>query len=442
MRLIRPTLARQVIFGYLILALFSLSAVGYALHSLRTQVQRSDHLIHSDIRGQDLLRQMRTSLLAEERLTRQYQILKQPGLLSPLAERLAEMSSQLQALAVLDRPQKRTELQPAISAYLTAAGLFLRTTHDESKENTKKTFRVELNRQRNIALHQINQSLTKSAEKIDATLHLLGEESRSAYKITLVVVICGLLLATLVAISLRLYIHASLKKLARMIHDVGTGSFDLEIADHSEDEFGHLAREFQVMATKLRELEQLQLDANPLTRLPGNLAIARDIELRIEAGAVFAHAFADLDNFKVYNDRYGYQRGSDVISLTGTIIREVVEEVGDPDDSVGHIGGDDYVFLTQPEKAEEMAQEIITRFDRAVPGCYSEADREAGFFYACDRFGEERRFPLLSISIAIVCSDNFAHPSATLIGRECARMKEHLKTQPGSLFLMDRRRGQ
>jgi len=441
MRLIRPTLTRQIVFGYLILALFSLSAVAYALNSLRDQVNRADNLVQIDIRAQNLLRSLRSSLLGEERLTRQYQVLGQPDLLPPLAERLAEFRARRDALAALEDEQFDPQLATAGRDYLAAGEEFLQAGRNSGQKMTAK-LRDRLAETRRLTLLQLNRNLAAGAIRVDQTLQLLGRESRSAYKITLVLVICGMLLAAIVAVSLRLYINASLQKLARMIRDVASGSFDIKVDDKGHDEFSLLAREFQSMATKLRELEQLQLDANPLTRLPGNLAIAREIEQRIKRGGTFAHAFADLDNFKVYNDRYGYQRGSDVINLTGTIIREVVEQYGDPGDTVGHIGGDDYIFLTRPELAEQMAAEIIARFDRVVPDCYSAADREAGFFYARDRFGEERRFPLLSISIAIVCSDNFEHPTAALIGRECARMKEHLKNQPGSIFLIDRRRGQ
>ena len=108
---------------------------------------------------------------------------------------------------------------------------------------------------------------------------------------------------------------------------------------------------------------------------------------------------------------------------------------------VGHIGGDDYVMLLEPSCAEAVAQRVIARFDREAPGFYSEADRQAGFVLGKDRFGIERRFPIMSISIAVTFSDNFSVPTAAALSREAARMKEHLKNQPGSNYLMDRRRG-
>jgi diguanylate cyclase (GGDEF)-like protein len=442
MRLTRPTLTRRIVFGYLVLALFSLSAVGYALYSLRAQVERSDRLVQVDIRTQNLLGQLRSGLLGEERLTRQYLILQQPDLLLPLEERLAEFQTTCHTLASLNPPQNPDPFLTATKSYVAAIENFLVLNHGEPNTTGIKEAAENLAAYRTNLLDHIDRALAITARQVDRTLQSLGTESLHAYQITLILVVCGLLLATAVGVSLLLHIQRSLQKFAHHIRDIGAGSFDIEIDPQGGDEFSLLAEEFQAMGLKLRELGVYQLDANPLTRLPGNLAINREIELRISQGEVFAHGFADLDHFKAYNDRYGYQRGSDVISLTGNIIRNVVTEFGDETDVVGHIGGDDYIYLTHPDKAEALAQEIISRFDQAIPDCYSEADRIAGSFLAHDRFGVERSFPLLSLSIAIVCSDNFARPTGALIGKECARMKDHLKNKPGSNHLMDRRKGQ
>jgi diguanylate cyclase (GGDEF)-like protein len=200
-----------------------------------------------------------------------------------------------------------------------------------------------------------------------------------------------------------------------------------------------LAREFADMGQKLRDLQNLHLDANPLTRLPGNLTIERELNGRIAEGRPFAHIYIDLDYFKAYNDRYGYHSGSNIIARVGVLIQEVVKVLGNEGDLIGHIGGDDYVILSTPEKAQAIAADLLQRFDAIVPEFYTEEDRQAGFFMEKDRYGVERRFPLLSMSIAIVCTDNLRNPTAEAIGRECAKMKEHLKKLPGSNFLLDRR---
>ena len=194
------------------------------------------------------------------------------------------------------------------------------------------------------------------------------------------------------------------------------------------------------MARKLMELEKLSLDANPLTRLPGNLAIDRELEQRIKQKRPFAHLYIDLDNFKAYSDHYGYKVGSDAINMVGKLLREVVEGHDSKDDLVGHIGGDDYVVLTNPDRAEELAKAIISNFDSHVPELYQDDDLRAGFVVGTDRHGIKRSFPLLTISIAITLSENMEHPFLLSISQNSARMKEHLKKLKNSNYLIDRRK--
>jgi GGDEF domain-containing protein len=186
-------------------------------------------------------------------------------------------------------------------------------------------------------------------------------------------------------------------------------------------------------------MEQRSLDASPLTHLPGNLTVEKELQRRIDHKLPFANVYIDLDNFKPFNDRYGYQAGNTAISTLGQIIQKATAEMGNDDDLVGHIGGDDYVILSTPECADRIAEKIITEFDAVVPGFYSEKDRRAGFFTSADRFGVARKFPLLTLSIASVSSGNLKNPSPLAIGRDCAKMKKHLKTLQGSNYMADRR---
>jgi GGDEF domain-containing protein len=235
-------------------------------------------------------------------------------------------------------------------------------------------------------------------------------------------------------------IHRSLGALTRATKQVAAGSFDHPIDIRSRDEFGELAREFMLMGRKLGELEKMHLDANPLTHLPGNLAIDRELDRRIRQGHSFAHMYIDLDHFKAYGDRYGYHAGSAVLAEVAGLIKRIVNRRGDTNDLVGHVGGDDYIVLTVPDRVEEMARELIEEFDRKVPDFYSQEDRQAGYFVAKDRFGVEREFPLLSISIAIILSQNLEFSSQQAFSRECAKMKDYLKTLPGSNYLINRRK--
>ena len=148
------------------------------------------------------------------------------------------------------------------------------------------------------------------------------------------------------------------------------------------------------------------LEANPLTRLPGNVSIINELTRRIESKSLFAACYIDLDKFKAYNDKYGFEHGDEVIRETARILIRTVQKSGNPDDFIGHIGGDDFVIITTPVLADKVSQTIIDDFENTVTGFYNETDRKNGFITAHDRQGKEQRIPLLSISIGIVTNES------------------------------------
>ncbi|HEV2125020.1 MAG TPA: response regulator, partial [Chloroflexota bacterium] len=178
---------------------------------------------------------------------------------------------------------------------------------------------------------------------------------------------------------------------------------------------------------------------NPLTGLPGNLAIDHEIEERLRKGEQFAVAWIDLDNFKVYNDGYGFFAGDNVIERTGRLLLQVAAAVAHNTCFAGHIGGDDFVVVMPQEAMERVGHLIVEGFDRMVPEFYGPADLNRGYITATSRSGEEQMFPLMSISVAIVpCPPGrFAHPGE--ISQIASEVKHYLKGQPGSGWFVDRR---
>jgi PAS domain S-box-containing protein len=148
----------------------------------------------------------------------------------------------------------------------------------------------------------------------------------------------------------------------------------------------------------------LELGASPTTRLPGSAAIENEIDRRLSspASADFAFCYLDLDNLKAFNDYYGYAKADGVILQTGDIVREVVARVGGLGDFIGHIAGDDFVFITTAELADRVCSTVIETFDRLVPLYYNKVDRERGYIETNDRYGVLRKFPIMSVSIACV----------------------------------------
>ncbi len=182
------------------------------------------------------------------------------------------------------------------------------------------------------------------------------------------------------------------------------------------------------------------LNASPLTSLPGSPAIEQVIRDRLENHEPMAVLYFDLSDFKAYNDEYGWLKGDKVIKMLAEEIEQTVAAEGDGKSFIGHVGGDDFIAVTLPERAEPIAQEIIKRFDVEILEHYSEAAREKGYIEGKDRKGESVRFPIMSLGIAIVSSAyrELYHPSQ--IAAVAAEVKKYVKTLPGSHYAFDRRR--
>ncbi len=181
------------------------------------------------------------------------------------------------------------------------------------------------------------------------------------------------------------------------------------------------------------------IEVNPLTGLPGNIQIIKQIQKRLDAGDQFALAYADLDFFKPYNDRYGFSRGDEVLKMLGRLILNTVKDRQPHGGFVGHVGGDDIVFIMDCETVEETSDKIIGYFDRIIPTFYDIEDRTKGYIESKDREGQKKVYPLISISIGIVCNigKHFAHYGE--IAEVASEMKKFAKTVTGSCFKVDKR---
>lgn len=192
--------------------------------------------------------------------------------------------------------------------------------------------------------------------------------------------------------------------------------------------------------TKIR-LEMAR-GANPLTGLPGNIAIEQEMAKRARENKICTIIYLDLDYFKPYNDKYGFERGDRVILFTARLLDSVLKKYGTADDFLGHIGGDDFVIITAPEKAELLCKKIAKYIDRFVPGFYDPEDRLAGKIDGYDRSGQATLFPLISMSMAIVdCNGSDCLINQKKISEKAVQLKRYAKSLPGSVFVRDRRTG-
>ena len=187
----------------------------------------------------------------------------------------------------------------------------------------------------------------------------------------------------------------------------------------------------------LRRAREMR-DVNPLTELPGNVQVQEEVSKRVTAGRPFAVMYIDLDNFKAFNDYYGFLRGDEGIKLLGRVVSDAIAQQ-DHMGFVGHVGGDDFIAVVDPQVAEDAAKHIVEEWDREIAKLYDPDDVERGYIEILDRKKQMHRFPITSVSIGIATNTRrpiVTHWEASEIASE---MKSFAKRQPGSSYAVDRR---
>jgi diguanylate cyclase (GGDEF)-like protein len=184
-----------------------------------------------------------------------------------------------------------------------------------------------------------------------------------------------------------------------------------------------------------------ELDASPLTKLPGNTSIIHRIQDLIDRQEDFALAYIDLDHFKSFNDKYGFSRGDEVLLMTARVIVNSIRGFMGANTFVGHVGGDDFVFIVPPDKAESACRQVIDNFDSIVPHFYDQEDRARGAILSLDRRGSEQVFPIMAISIAVVFNRGGRLKHFGEASQIAMNLKKEAKKNPGSCYVMDKRSG-
>src|SRR5687767_5220120 len=194
------------------------------------------------------------------------------------------------------------------------------------------------------------------------------------------------------------------------------------------------ARELRARVSALLRLVRREADRNPTSGLPGGHAIDEELSARVARAETFAVIYIDLDNFKPFADHFGFAVADDVIRDTGDAIRHAVSAVGTPNDFVGHIGGDDFLVITSPERADDVAQECALRFRHVVARAVGDDAMRAGTFTAVDREGVLRTMPLACLSAAILTVRAQDWVSAKHLGARAADVKRRAKHHgPGTI---------
>lgn len=425
------SLVQKLIAGYVAMAFFTTAALIfsimglYSLHSIAREIARNDLVILNSTN------KLRESLLAQERYAGKYAILKSPEFIDLFSRRETEFLGILQKLRQNKQNQDIEPLFQLYQNYRTNTYRFFQGTTSDPlplKAAEQKVFN---------AIDIIYQN---RQNQLNAKLETADDKESSTIRWTIMLSFTGFSLAIVVAAFFIYNISSAIRRLKKATHRIAAGDFDYDPQIRPGDEIGDLAGDFMSMAAKLKVLEQISLDASPLTRLPGNIAIEGVLNRRLREGIPFAVCYADLDNLKAYNDHYGYIKASEVIRRAGEIIDKAVKSTAETNAFVGHIGGDDFVMVVDVENIAPACEAVIEKFDAEIRNHYTPEDLGRGSIDAVDRYGVPRVFPIMTISIAVTICRQGEYDSAVEIAKAATEIKDYVKGMPGSNYMINRRK--
>jgi len=421
---------------------FTLLVGIYAIFTLKNLNNITTKIVYNYATVNETLTRMNDSILAQDLHEKRHLLLRQGNAEDMFRERARDFGLYLTELArtgIYDRAmienlsashQKYNEM------FMKEVSLLREGKQREaealSSQETKKTFDTILISLKDMAL----KVRTQQNYNINQT-NILSEKS---LMITSVLSVVSLVFGILFAYLITNHLNTAIVRLKEATDSIKSGDFDNLPEIKGADELADLALSFKQMSGRLKELEAMNLDANPLTKLPGNLAIEKQLFTRLNETQSFSFCLIDLDNFKSFNDRYSYARGSELIQwLAGLLIR-IKEECGTEDDFLGHIGGDDFILICAPERVNLICSRIIEEFDKGIIEYYDPEDAKKGFIISIDRNDKPAMFGIMTISIAVVNTDRTLIREPKEVTQKVSELKQYAKTFAKSIYIMDRRR--
>ena len=439
----RSTIATKMTIAYMPLATIIILLSLYTLSSLDELGRLSRDIIKKNMTAIEAAESLTDCLLAQEAYGRRFLIMKSNEMKDLFWKRDAEFEASMSGIRNIftekDEAQAINRLQSSHREYTAIYSEIFGL--DENRLALAETERdTDIKKHLDAQLENIRKVTKATRESLAKKTSLAGTFSTKAFHITAFLSILGVCIGIGAAFLITRSVSRSINQLKLATAKFSERQFDFVPDVRDRDEFGMLARSFIAMAQRLARLEVMDLDANPLTRLPGGVAVDNILNERLAAKKQIAFCLVDIDNFKAFNDRYGYARGNEVIRKTGKIIEAAIAEHGTEESFLGHVGGDDFVIIVAPDRYVPVCETIIEEFDRQIVDLYDTADREKGYITAKTRQGETWEFPIMTVSIAVVTNNNRQDLSGVKISEIAAEIKEHAKTIPGSLYLADRRK--
>jgi GGDEF domain-containing protein/CHASE3 domain sensor protein len=439
----RMSITSKMLLGYMTLVALTVMIVVYALVNLQRINSLNRGIVKVDILVKETSDKMLDALLSQDMYEKRFLILKSRETASLFKKRGRQFKAWLVALQNLP-DESNLSLEEIERLHARYSDMFSREVKLIQDKNVEQANALSNNEMKKVLNTLIEDLRTLSSDAKDAQEMKMKQISAIGSKALLTtVILClfSIVTGAVAGLVVTRHISSSLHKLKVATAHIAEGNFDYDPNIKTDDEIGRLSESFLAMGKRLRKLEEMYLDASPLTRLPGGIAIENVLKKRLESKEPLAFCVLDLDNFKAFNDRYGYANGSEVIKDTAKIIENAVKSKGSADDFIGHVGGDDFVVITTPDRMREISVEITTVFDKRIPLFYELVDRERGYIQGKTRQGVEMQFPIMTISIAIVTNERRTLTNPLEASEIAAELKDYAKTIPGSVFVVDKRRG-
>jgi len=438
---LRLTIAEKLLLGFLSYGILTILIALISLSSLQRLNEINNRIINRDVPLVEMADKMIEALLAQELYGRRSVILKSSEMEALFWKRSEEFKKLLEQMGRLPDasglPLDRLTVLHEAYNDLFKSGL-------EKGEEFSSPPIQDHDRQVRQKLEELIQRVKEISR--DARVDQ-NEESRktlsigrSAFWITAGLSIGGLLVGIGIGLIITRNISRSINQLKLSTREISEGKFDHLPEVRNQDELGDLSQAIHKMAQRLKHLEEMSLDANPLTHLPGSIAIENALNQRLKEETSLAFCQLDLSHFKAFNDRYGYARGNEVIQATAKIVTEVVRDRGNKESFVGHIGGDDFVVITSAERYEKICLAIIDAFNRMVLDFYDLEDRQQGCIQGETRQGQKVSFPIMTLAIAVVTNQFYKLKSHIQIGEIAAELKTYAKSFSHSALVTNRRK--
>jgi len=310
----------------------------------------------------------------------------------------------------------------------------------------KKRFYVTTDQKTNslsiyIALRIPSQEKIPYVGKLSFPLGNIQQALIAVYQPVILTIIFVIIFNILLGYFLSKTIIGPIKTLNAVTKQIAAGDLRVRIVIHTDDELQELGQTFNLMTEELIKMKERAENANPLTKLPGNIVIHEEIEKRISRAEKFVVIYCDLDNFKAFNDKYGIAKGDEAIILTAEVFKEAARTQGNTNDFVGHEGGDDFILVTTPDKANAVAEHINSAFDKNVRELYDQDDLTRGFIVSKTRDGQIKEFPIMTISLAGVTNATREITSYAQVTNIAAEVKKKAKAivNGKSKYVLDQR---